>query len=213
VTSSVRPALVFAATGLGLAVLAATGAARAADPVQEAPASPPAPPPPPAAAPAPAPPTTAVVHIATNFPGTVLEIRDFDRGDWRRACEAPCDRPVLVDGAEVRVRAPGMTDSNTFRIEPGGGTARFRVSGGSASTRAIGLTALVGGIPVSLGGLALYGYGRAQDESGLQTAGIVTLAVGGVLVLGSLPLLGSGRTSIRDGRGKLIARRHELPRF
>ena len=106
-----------------------------------------------------------------------------------------------------------MTDSNTFLLEPGAGTARLRVSGGSSTVRSIGLTALVGGIPISLGGLGLYGYGSAEKESGLQTAGIVTLAVGGVLVLGSLPLLGFGRTTIRDARGKAIARRHELPRF
>jgi hypothetical protein len=180
-----------------------------------APVSPaPAPTAPPAPAPAPAPaPTTALVHIATNYPGTYLEIRDFDRFEWIRTCDAPCDRILVVDGSEARVRAPGMSDSNAFRIEPGRGTARLLVSGGSELARSIGLTALVAGIPISLGGLGLFGYGRVEQESGLETAGIVTLAVGGVLVLGSLPLLGMGRTSVKDGRGRVIARRQELPRF
>jgi hypothetical protein len=146
------------------------------------------------------------VHIAVDYKDAFLELRDFDRGEWTRACGAPCDRPVVVDGVEARVRAPGMTDSNVFRIDPGAGTARLKVSGGSATARSIGLTALIVGIPISFAGMGMFGYGRIKESSGVETAGIVTLAVGGVLVLGSLPVLGMGRTSIRDARGKVIAR-------
>jgi hypothetical protein len=143
----------------------------------------------------------------------VLELRDFDDGEWKAACDTPCDKRLLVDGADVRLRAPGMTDSNVFRIDAGIGTARLRVSGGSAQWRTVGLAALIAGIPISLGGMGLFGYGRVQDSSGLETAGIVTLAVGGVLVLGSLPFLGAGRTSVRDVKGRVIATRDEYPRF
>jgi hypothetical protein len=183
------------------------------EPAAPAPAAPPAPESPPAPRAPAALPTTAFVHIAADYPGTYLEIRDFDRGEWRRACDAPCDRAVVVDGAEARVRAPGMSDSSAFRIDPGFGTARFRVTGGSALSRSIGLTGLINGIPIAFGGMGLYAYGNIQNESAFETAGIVTLAVGGALVVGSLVLLRTARTSIRDGRGKLIAGRHELPRF
>jgi hypothetical protein len=120
---------------------------------------------------------------------------------------------LLVDGAELRVDAEGMTASNAFRIEPGIGTARFRVASGSESARTIGLGALIAGVPISLGGMFLFGYGKVKDEQGFETAGIATLAVGAVLVLGSLPFLAAGRTAVRDSRGRTIATRHELPRF
>jgi hypothetical protein len=141
-------------------------------------------------------------------------MRGFDGGPWKRVCDVPCDRRLLVDGAELRVDADGMPASNPFRIEPGIGTARFRVSSGSDTSRTIGLGSLLVGIPVSLGGMFLYGYGKIKDEQGMETAGIVTLAVGGVLVLGSLPFLAMGRTGVRDSRGRTIAHRSwELPRF
>jgi hypothetical protein len=180
-----------------------------------APAPAPAPvpaPAPPAAAPAPATPApaaadTAWVRISSNYAGTALELRELAMDDWLAACEAPCDRRVRVEGLQARLTAPGMTPSNAFRIDPGDGIARLRVSGGSDSSRTLGLTAFTLGIPVSLGGMALFGYGKVQEESALVTAGIVTLAVGGVLVLGSLPFLSAGGTSVRDGKGKLIASR------
>lgn len=156
-----------------------------------------------------------MVHLTTNYPNLTLEMRELEDDPWRSVCSAPCDKRLLVDGMEVRVRAPGMTESNMFRIEPGRGTARLRVSGGSETSRTIGMAGLITGIPVSFVGMGMFGYGKFKDESGLEVAGIVTLAVGGVLVLGSLPFLGAGRTSVRDGKGRVVARRsaHELPSF
>jgi hypothetical protein len=140
-------------------------------------------------------------------------MRGFDRGEWLRVCDVPCDRRLLVGGAQLRVRADGMSESNAFRIEPGSGTARFRVTSGSSTARTIGLTSLLAGIPIALGGMGMFGYGKLQDKQGLETAGIVTIAVGAVLVVGSLPFLAIGRTAVRDARGKTIARRDELPSF
>lgn len=153
------------------------------------------------------------MHVSADYPGAFLELRDFGTDVWRRACAVPCDRRLQVDGADARVLAPGMTPSNSFVIEPGQGTARLRVSGGSAQARTIGLTAMIAGIPVSLGGLGLFGYGKIKEKQAVETAGIVTLAVGAVLVLGSLPFLASGKTAVRDGRGRLIASRSWTPSF
>src|SRR5688572_2716520 len=89
----------------------AESAPAAAPPAPIAPTPPPAPPPPaPAAAPATAPPASpdkpaavpndddlsfAVVHIASDYRCTWLELRDFvDSGDWLRVCQAPCDRKL-----------------------------------------------------------------------------------------------------------------------
>jgi hypothetical protein len=98
-----------------------------------------------------------------------------------------------------------MTTSNEFRIEPGSGTARLRVSGGSATARTLGIIGLVTGIPLSLGGGALFGYGAVADRDGMQSAGIVTLAVGAAAVVAALPLLLVGSTRVRDARGRIIA--------
>jgi hypothetical protein len=143
-----------------------------------------------------------------DYPHGWLEARSIvDYGEWHRVCSVPCDRAIEVAGMHVRVLAPGMTTSNEFRIEPGAGVARFRVAGGSDGARRLGLWGLYVGAPLLLAGMALYGGGRIEDSDGLATAGVVTLGVGGVVVLGSLPLLLIGTTRVRDARGSEIAAR------
>jgi hypothetical protein len=157
---------------------------------------------------------SAFVHLWASYPGAMLQLRSsVDEGPWQAACPAPCDRVLTVEGTEARVVAPGMSPSNTFRIEPGAGTAAFKVNGGSTEHRRLGTIALVAGIPLSLGGMGLWGYGRVEDKDGMKVAGAITLAVGGVLVIGSLPLLSAGSTRVYDSRGKNIARRFAPPRM
>jgi hypothetical protein len=151
------------------------------------------------------------VHLVSNYKDATLELRSFeDANEWRAVCRAPCDLSLDVEGAEARVSAPNMTTSNVFRIDPGRGRAFVRVDGGSASTRSLGITALVAGIPLSLAGGALFGYGALDDSDALKIGGGITLGVGAVLVLTSLPLLVAGGTDVYDGRGKQIAR--DVPR-
>jgi hypothetical protein len=99
-----------------------------------------------------------------------------------------------------------MTTSNVFRVEPGLGTARLNVSGGSAQLRTFGLGGMLFGVPVSLAGFAFYGVGKVQDQPTLVTTGIVTLAIGAISTLASLPLLAVSGTRVRDGQGRSIAR-------
>jgi hypothetical protein len=149
-----------------------------------------------------------VIHLATDYEGASLERRSLvDVDAWRPACPAPCDRQIGAEGFEFRVVAPGMTPSNSFRIAPGYGQARLKVSGGSDTTRTLGLSLLVGGLPVTLGGMTLFGLGTVEDRDGLRTAGIVTLAVGATAVLVSLPVLLAGSTTVRNDKGETIARR------
>ena len=148
----------------------------------------------------------AVVHIASNYGGTWLELRDFvESGDWFRACQAPCDLKLRVEGSEARVSAEGMSTSNVFRIEPGRGRALIKVDGGSSSTQRWGITGLIVGIPLALLGGGLLGYGIVQEEDALKIGGGVTLGIGATMVLGSLPLLVIGGTDVHDGKGKQIA--------
>jgi hypothetical protein len=146
------------------------------------------------------------VHLAANYEGAWLEGRSrIDAGDWRRVCAAPCDRFVQVEGVEMRVTAPHMATSNTFLIEPGAGTARMRVAGGSARVRDFGLVGLIAGLPVTFAGLTLVGVGSIRDEPGERTAGLVTLSIGAAAVLAALPLLVIGSTSVKNGEGRNVA--------
>lgn len=135
-----------------------------------------------------------------------LETRSYvDGGAFERTCRAPCDVSLPVEGREARVVAPGMTPSNIFRFEAGGGVAGVRVDGGSASARRTGLITLAVGIPVALAGMALFAVGRVDDKRGLEAAGIAGLAVGGVSVTVSLPLLLIGSTKVKNAKGSQIA--------
>ncbi|MEZ4224926.1 MAG: hypothetical protein R3B13_28490 [Polyangiaceae bacterium] len=158
---------------------------------------------------------SAHVQLYVDFPGAWLELSSLidDRG-FQRVCPAPCDIPLRVSATEARVSAPGMTPSNPFRIEPGSGTAQFRVDGGSAATRRWGILSLSVGIPVALIGGGIWGYGRVEESKPLQITGIAVLSTGALAILGSLPLLSMGATRVRDARGSVIARRrHALPAF
>ncbi len=155
---------------------------------------------------APAASASATVHVVVDYAAAVIETKSsVDRTGWSYACSAPCDRPLQVEDQRLRVRAPGMTSSNEFRIEPGSGTARLRVSGGSATARTAGVIALAGGVPLALGGTALIGLGTVDEKDGVRTAGIVTLAVGAAAIVAALPLLLVGSTRVYDGRGAAIA--------
>lgn len=148
------------------------------------------------------------MHIAADYPNARLEGRSrVDLGEWRVLCAAPCDQSLRVDGLEVRVTAPDMTTSNVFVIDPGGGTARLRVSGGSSTSRRLGIIGLAVGLPIAFGGMTLFGVGSVEDQQGVRTAGIATLGVGAAAVLVALPLLLVGATTVRNERGSYIAGR------
>jgi len=148
----------------------------------------------------------AFVHLASSHARTRLELRDFvDSGEWIVACTAPCDKRLRVEGTEARVSAQGMTTSNVFRIDPGRGRALVKVDGGSASAQTWGIRGLIIGIPVSMVGMGLFGYGTVSERDELKIPGAITLGVGAAVLLTSLPLLLIGSTDIRDGKGKQIA--------
>ena len=133
-------------------------------------------------------------------------MRSFvDGGEFLRICRTPCDLKLMVDGREARVTAPGMTPSNAFRFDAGGGTAGVRVDGGSASARRVGVVTLAIGIPLALAGMGLFAQGKVKDSSGLTAAGIAGLSAGGVSIALSLPLLLLGTTHVKNAKGSLIA--------
>lgn len=152
------------------------------------------------------------MHVGVDHRDAWLETRRYvDGGEFTRTCRAPCDIKLDVQGLEARVVAPGMTTSNTFRFDAGTGTAGVRVDGGSATARMAGVIALAAGIPVALGGMALFAQGKVKDNTGLQAAGIAGLALGGVSVCVSFPLLLVGTTRVKSANGSRIAGLFALP--
>lgn len=177
----------------------------------------------PATAPAlaPAPPSALVslprmaqIRFAVSHPDAWLEARPFGGTDpWQPRCKAPCGQWIDVEGAELRVTAPGMTPTSPFRVQPGSGTALLTVNGGSSTARTLGRLGLGIGLPLALVGMAGFGYGHFDERRGLETAGAITLAAGAALVLAALPLLVSGSTSVRNAEGDLIAAATSSPAF
>jgi hypothetical protein len=150
--------------------------------------------------------------LAVNYRDAWLETRSYvDDGEFTRTCRAPCDIKLNVVGLEARVVAPGMTTSNAFRFDAGAGSAGVRVDGGSATARTVGIATLAGGIPVALAGMALMAIGNQEGKSGLKGAGIAGLALGGVSIGVSLPLLLIGTTRVKNASGSRIASRGTLP--
>jgi hypothetical protein len=150
--------------------------------------------------------------VAVNYRGAWLETRSYvDGGAFTRTCAAPCDIKLLVEGREARVVAPGMTTSNIFRFDSGSGVAGVRVDGGSARARGAGIITLAIGIPVALAGMGLFAMGRVKDSTGLEAAGIAGLAVGGVSLSISLPLLLIGSTHVKNAKGSQIASLSPFP--
>lgn len=151
------------------------------------------------------------MHFGANYPSAVMESRSVvDFEEWKPRCIAPCKQYLDTAGQEVRVTAPGMTASNPFRLESGRGRIYFRVNGGSDTVKTIGIASMAGGIPVMLGGMAMFGIGKIDDKDGLSTAGIVTLAVGAAAVLVSIPMLLSGTTRVYNSKSDRIA---EIPQI
>ncbi len=125
---------------------------------------------------------------------------------WTEQCRAPCDRWVPVEDRSFRVGGDGIPPSNTFRVEEDGKVARLVVRPGSERTLAWGRGTLITGAIVGLASGALYGAGHLEDSDPMRVAGLVGMGLGAVSVLASVPLLMSGRTTVRDSTGRHVAR-------
>lgn len=149
------------------------------------------------------------VHLYSTAPGTWLEVRPRQEKTvpWRRVCLAPCDESVDLEGQELRAAGDTVTPSNPIRVEGGTGTLRLSVDAGSSRARALGLGGIFVGVPVAMAGGAIFGLAKTTDVShadAFATIGLVTVVVGGVISLASLPLLASGTTAVRNEAGTVV---------
>jgi hypothetical protein len=188
----------------------------AAAPATSAPAAPATSAPAPATS-APAAPATSARHRLDSAPvkllmkgegAVVLESRPrHELLPWLRECDSPCGGSVLVVDREFRVRGENMPPSLAFVVDPSEVPVKLEVKPGSDVARRWGLVGLLGGAPLVLLGGAGFGVGVGTSVKGhdaIGTAGLITLIVGGLATIASLPLLSIGQTRVRTPNGEAI---------
>lgn len=133
----------------------------------------------------------------------------LERGPWATVCGAPCDLTVPVVDREFRASGAGIQPSRTFLIEPGERPVRIELRPGSADLHTWGTRAYLIGLPVMLlGGVGIgldLGTNLRHGDT-IGTVGIVTAAVGGAMILASLPLLYMGQTRVLNEKSIQIAK-------
>jgi hypothetical protein len=150
-----------------------------------------------------------MLHIDSPNPAVELRKVIFSHGrtDFDLVCRVPCDAEVDGHNGETfYFGGPGIPDSDQFRLLSGTGRVKAKVTPGSDSLRLSGWI-MIGTAPVLVGsGLPPLVIGLDQQsqvrtgithtaapDTGLQTAGIALMAVGGAaLVAGIVMLVESG---------------------
>ncbi|MCU0656272.1 MAG: hypothetical protein MUF64_13790 [Polyangiaceae bacterium] len=155
--------------------------------------------------------------VAPGGAGVEIEWRKrLDPGGWARVCQAPCELGVLAIDREFRAAGPGIQPSRSFLLEPGERPVSVEVRPGQASLHRWGTLAFLVGLPVMLAGGVGIGLDlgtKIPHNETYGTVGLVTAAVGGALLLTSLPLLYSGQTRVLNDKGIQIARKPSTPLF
>jgi len=124
---------------------------------------------------------------------------------WQTQCNAPCGKLIEVEDRTFRIAGPGLRPSNAFHFNADGKTAKLVVSEGTQRAHGWGVGLLISGVVLGLSSGALYGAGRLEDSDPAVIAGLIGLGLGAAAVIGSVPLLARGRTTVREGSGKHVA--------
>jgi hypothetical protein len=111
----------------------------------------------------------------------------------------------------LRVTGPDARPSNPFFIDAREGEETLDVRAGSDQVHQWGQGALIAGVALVLAGGLAYGLGRMEDSDEAVIGGVAAMAIGGVGVAVSLPLIGSSGTTVRNGQGDRVGIR-EAPR-
>jgi len=162
-------------------------------------------------------PTTGKVMVHILPADGSLWLEDRPRYDasaaWQRSCQAPCDRYVEVEERSLRIGGPLLHPSNAFHVKGDGSVVKLVVRPGLESTHGWGRGLLISGISVELASSLLYGLGRLEDKDGMVIGGIIGMAVGAGMIVGSLPLLGAARTTVRNAEGERVGQALRWPTF
>jgi hypothetical protein len=127
------------------------------------------------------------VHVEGPPPDLTL-LRSAPPYGWRWVCQAPCTAHAPLDG-EYKLRGSGVTESESFRLDPKLGRAlRLRVEPVSQGALIAGTILIYAGVSVLPSGALMVASGYVTDQKPLVTIGFVTLGVGAALTGVGLPL-------------------------
>jgi hypothetical protein len=129
--------------------------------------------------------------IAVHVEGPPLDLtllRSAPPYGWRWVCQAPCTANAPLDG-EYKLRGSGVTESESFRLDPKLGRAvRVRVEPVSQGALIAGTILIYAGVSVLPSGALMIASGYVTDKKPLVTIGFITLGVGAALTGIGLPL-------------------------
>jgi hypothetical protein len=131
--------------------------------------------------------------------------------DWERICITPCHKPV-ASGGIYRIAGDGVSPSEGFPLE--GPRANLQVSTGSSSARSAGtymavfgfLLAATGGVFLAMSLVSNEKESVDEDQAAI-VASTVGIIGGSVIGLAGVGLVLANDTTVRDERGKELARR------
>jgi hypothetical protein len=127
------------------------------------------------------------VHVEGPPPDLTL-LRSAPPYGWRWVCQAPCTAHAPLD-AEYKLRGSGVTESESFRLDPKLGRAvRVRVEPVSQGALIAGTILIYAGVSVLPSGALMIASGYVTDKRPLVTIGFITLGVGTALTAVGLPL-------------------------
>lgn len=127
------------------------------------------------------------VHVEGPPPDLTL-LRSAPPYGWRWVCQAPCTARAPV-GAEYKLRGSGVTESESFHLDPKlGAVQRVRVEPVSQGALIAGTILIYAGVSVLPSGALMIASGYVTEKKPLVTIGFVTLGVGTALTAVGLPL-------------------------
>ncbi|MCS6900897.1 MAG: hypothetical protein RMJ98_15035 [Myxococcales bacterium] len=154
--------------------------------------------------------STVTLRVVAPAGVEIQERPRLEKGPWGTLCLAPCDQTILVIDREFRAGGPNVHPSHTFVLEPGERPVRVEVNPGRADLHRWGTLAYLVGLPVTLvGGVGIgidLGTNLKHNET-IGTIGLVTVMLGGALLISSLPLLYAGQTRVVNDKGVQIGKR------
>jgi hypothetical protein len=127
------------------------------------------------------------VHVEGPPPDLTL-LRSAPPYGWRWVCQAPCTAHAPID-AEYKLRGSGVTESESFHLDPKlGTTQRVRVEPVSQGALIAGTILIYAGVSVLPSGALMIASGYVTEKRPLVTIGFITLGVGAALMGVGLPL-------------------------
>jgi hypothetical protein len=153
----------------------------------------------------------ATIELEGPPPDLTL-LRHLPPFGWRSVCQAPCV-VIAPAGVEYKLRGSGITESETFFVDPAlGDRVRVRVEPVSQGALIAGTILIYAGVSIMPSGVLGIVTGYVTDQRPLVTIGFITLGVGAALAGVGLPLfIANTKSDVAVERGAATGVARPLP--